>query len=62
MAYRCGVLLHTLWGGLSVCVCVYVTGMNPAKTAETIEMPFGMWARVGTSNHVIDGGPRSGSQ
>ena len=30
--------------------------MNPAKTAEPIEMPFGMWAWVGPSNHVLDGG------
>ena len=42
---------------LCVClaVCLYVTGMNPAETAEPIEMPFGMWARVGPSNHVSDG-------
>ena len=33
--------------------------MNPAKTAEPIEMPFGMWARVGPDNHVLDGGPDS---
>ena len=26
-----------------VCVRVYVTGMNPAKTAEPIEMLSGMW-------------------
>jgi len=32
--------------GLSVC----------AKTAEPIEMPFGLWARMGRSNHVLDGG------
>ena len=30
-----------------VCVCVYITGMNPAKTAEPIEIAFGMWATVG---------------
>ena len=29
--------------------------MNPAKTAESIEMPFGMWARVGPHNHGLDG-------
>ena len=34
--------------GVSVCVSVCVSG--------TIDMPFGMWARVGFSNHVLDGG------
>ena len=28
-----------------------------AKTAKPIEMPFGLWARVGPRNHVLDGGP-----
>jgi len=26
-----------------------------AKTAEPIEMPFGLWARMGPRNHVLDG-------
>ena len=26
-----------------------------AKTAEPIEMLFGMWARIGPRNHVLDG-------
>ena len=30
--------------------------MNLAKTAEPIEVRFGIWARVGPSNHVLDGG------
>ena len=30
--------------------------MSPAKTVEQIEMPFGMWARMGPHNHVLDGG------
>ena len=34
-----------------------VTLVNPAKTAEPIEMPFGFRSRVGTGNHVLDGGP-----
>jgi len=29
-----------------------------AKTAEPLEMPFGMWTVVGPSNHVLDGGSR----
>ena len=28
-----------------------------AKTAEPIEMPFGLWAQMGLRNHVLDGGP-----
>jgi len=31
--------------------------MNLAKTAEPIEMPFGMWGWVGPSNYVSDWGP-----
>jgi len=27
------------------------------KTAEPIGMPFGLWARMGRRNHVLDGGP-----
>ena len=26
------------------------------KTAEQIEMPFGVWTRVGPRKHVLDGG------
>ena len=29
-----------------------------AKTAESIEMPFGLWARMGPRNHVLDGSPQ----
>jgi len=28
--------------------------VSPAKTAEPIDMPFGLWARVGSMNHVLD--------
>jgi len=27
--------------------------VSPAKTAEPIEMPFGLWARMGPENHGI---------
>ena len=27
--------------------------MSPAKTAEPIKMPFGMWARMGPGNNVL---------
>jgi len=26
------------------------------KTAEPVEMPFGLWARIGPVNHVLDAG------
>jgi len=29
--------------------------MSCGKIAELVEMPFGMWARVGPRNHVLDG-------
>ena len=37
-----------IWGH-SMVVC--------AKTSEPIGMPFGLWARMGRRNHVLDGGP-----
>ena len=33
--------------------------MNPGKTAEPVEMPFGLWTHVGPRNHVFDGVSRS---
>ena len=33
--------------------------MGPAKTAEPVEMRFGLQTRVGPRNHVLDGGPDS---
>ena len=30
--------------------------MTCAKTAKPIEMPFGLWARMGRRNHVLDEG------
>jgi len=40
----------------SVClsVCLSVTVVSPAKTAEPIEMLFGQKIRVGPRNHVLD--------
>jgi len=40
-------------------VCRSVTIVSPAKTAEPIEIPFGVWTRLGLGNHVLDGGPDS---
>jgi len=31
--------------------------VSPAKTAELIETPFGMWTGVGPRNYVLDEGP-----
>jgi len=36
-------------------VCQSVTLVSPAKTAEPIEMPFGLWAQTDPRNHVLDG-------
>jgi len=41
--------------GLSVCRSV--TLVSPAKTAEPIEMPFGLRTLVGPGNQVLDVGP-----
>jgi len=34
-----------------------VTLVSPAKTAEPIEMPFGLWLWMVPRNHKLDGGP-----
>jgi len=39
--------------GLSVCLSVTV--MSPVKTAESIDMPFGIWTRVGPRKQVLGG-------
>ena len=46
-------IVTDVWRGRPVGLSV--TRMYPAKTTEPIEMPFGMRARVGTSNHVLVG-------
>ena len=37
-------------------MCVSVMWRYPVKTAGLIEMPFGMWAQLSPSNHVLDEG------
>ena len=37
-------------------VCLSVTLVSPAKTAEPIEMPFGLRTWVIPRDHVLDGG------
>jgi len=36
-------------------VCLSVTLVSPAKTAEPIQMPFGLRTWVGPRDHVLDG-------
>ena len=40
----------------SVCqhVCLLDTLVSRAKTAEPIEMPFGLWTSVGQRNQALD--------
>ena len=39
----------------SLSVCLLVTTVSPTKTDEPIEVPFGLWTRVGPRNHVFPG-------
>ena len=47
--YRCSVVCR------SVCLWVLVTTVSHAKTAEEIEMPFGMWTPGSPRNHALCG-------
>jgi len=52
-----------VWSVCCLCVCLFV-GRNsehcePYKTNEAIEIPFGIWTRVGPTNHALGGGPDS---
>jgi len=38
-----------------------VTLLSPAKTAERIEISFGLWARMGPRNHVLEWDPEVSS-
>ena len=38
-------------------MCLLVTTASPTKTNEPIEVPFGVWTRVGPRNDVLSGGP-----
>jgi len=38
-------------------MCRSVTVVSPAKTAESMETPFGVRSRVGPGNHALDMGP-----
>jgi len=54
---------HEMWATASdivwsvcVCVCLLDTTESLTKTAEPIEMPFGLWTRVDPRNHVLGWG------
>jgi len=56
---RCGLLLPMFCVGLSACLSVghhSEAGVNPAETNKPIDVPFGMWTRVGPRNYVLGGG------
>ena len=36
-------------------VCQSLKVMSPAKMAEPIKMPFGLWTQLGPRNHILDG-------
>jgi len=40
--------------GVEWSVCLSVTTMSAAKTAEPIEIPFGIITRLGPRNHVLE--------
>ena len=40
-------------------VCLFITTVNPAKMADSFEMPFKVINWVGPSNYILDGGFRS---
>jgi len=42
---------------VSQSVCLSVTVVSPAKTAEPIDMPFELWTRAGPRSHALDGVP-----
>jgi len=53
VAAYCYGLSIVLWHSVGLSVTI----VSPAKTAEPMEIPFGIWTRVGPRNHVLDGGP-----
>jgi len=48
---------YRLSGVVCRSVCPSVTVVSPAKTAEPIEMPFGLRTWVDPGNHVLHGSP-----
>ena len=50
---RCGLFLQMEYRSLSVSLSVMT--VSPSKTAEPIEMLFGLWPQVGPRNYILDG-------
>jgi len=48
-------LLLPMIRGVCVCLCVCLL-LRCAKTAGPIEVPCGLWTRMGPRNHVFAGG------
>jgi len=42
-------------GGVAWFICRSVRVVSSAKTAELIEMQFGVWTQVGPRKHLLDG-------
>jgi len=54
--HGCGLLLQ--WNSMIfLLVCLSVTLVSCAETAELKERLFGIWTRVGPTNRVLDVGP-----
>ena len=48
---------HRVGTPTALTVCYLSSLASPAKTAEPIEMPFVLWARMDARNHVLDRDP-----
>jgi len=57
MALLCTLMRTIVTDRVAWSVAWSVTLVSPAKTTEPTEMPFGLWARMGPRNHVLDGSP-----
>jgi len=67
MECKDGVIDADVAWSVCVCVCVCVSvclsvcwshpRASRANAAEPVVMPFGLWNRVGSRNHVLGGGP-----
>ena len=52
---RCGLVTDRVAWPVGLSVGWSVTVVSPAKTAEPIEMPFGLWTPVDARKHVLQG-------
>jgi len=55
-AYKMWHVVSHQYSVVCLSVCVLVTATYSTKTAEPVEVPIGVWNRVGPRNHVLDGG------